>query len=402
MKQVLQPHQAAWGWAFAALLLAAFNLRLALTSVSPILAELGQALGLTAVGLSWLTTLPVLLMGLAAPLAPVLLRSWGLERAVLLALGVLLWAQALRPFVGGAAGFFFGSACAGAAIGVLGVLLPAWVKRDFASRVGVVTGAYTMVLSLGAALAAGATEPLRLALGGAWQWALALWALPALLAWFFWQFLLPKTPIAAAPTQSGLKIITKPTGSLLRQRLAWQITLFMGLQSALAYSVFSWLPTLLLARGLDAVTAGWVLSVLILVSTAAAFLTPWLSSKLPDERAMNTLSLLCYGAGIAGCWLAPVSQLWWWQAVLGLGLGGGFAMALLLLAVRAPNTEVAGRLSAMAQGWGYVLAALGPWGVGWLQAQYSWAATALLLELIVVAGLWMGWRSGRLQLLPER
>jgi CP family cyanate transporter-like MFS transporter len=49
---------------------------------------------------------------------------------------------------------------AGASIGVIGVLLPGIVKRDFAKQAGTMTGVYTMALCLGAAMAAGSTVPL--------------------------------------------------------------------------------------------------------------------------------------------------------------------------------------------------------------------------------------------------
>lgn len=379
--------------ALSALLMAAFNLRLALTSVPPILGELGLALGLSTMELGWLSTLPVLLMGLSAPLAPYLQRRWSLEAGVALSLALLFAAQLLRVSTQLWWVFFIGTALAGAAIGVLGVLLPAWIKRDFAQQLGLLTGAYTMVLSLGAALAAGASEPLRLAFDGSWAWALVCWAGFVLPAWALMWTLHAQPPEPAELAQASLQT------PLSRQLLAWQVTLFMGLQSALAYSVFSWLPSMLAARGLDAVMAGWVLSAVILVSTFTAFLAPWLSDKWPDERLMNTLSLLCYGFGIAGCWFAPLSQLWWWQALLGAGLGAGFGMALLLLVVRSPDAAVAGRLSAMAQGLGYIVAALGPLGLAYLQSHWGWAAAAVLLEIFVLLGLWMGWEAGRKRLL---
>ncbi len=386
-------------WSFVALMLAAFNLRLALTAVSPVLPLLGQSLGLGDTGLSWLTTLPVLLMGLAAPLAPTLMRRWSAEAVVLALLLLLALSQVLRPWAG-AWGFLLGTAVAGASIGVLGVLLPALVKRDFAAQASWVTGIYTMVLSVGAALAAGVVEPLRLAWGGAWQWPLALWAVPAVLAMPLWWFLRAKNRPVAESAGGQKTASATPAAGLLRQPLAWYVTAFMGLQSALAYSIFGWLPSMLVARGMAAVQAGLALSVLILVSTVGALFAPGLSAKMRDERGMNTLTMLCYVAGMAGCWLAPLSQLWLWASVLGMGLGGGFAMALALLALRAPDVATAGRLSAMAQGFGYGVAALGPLGLGLLQAHWGWVWGLGFLEAIALLSLLAGLGAGRKRLLP--
>lgn len=375
------------------MLLAALNLRPALTSIAPLLQQLGQVLGLSATGLGVITTLPVLCLGLAAPFAPWLARRVGAERAITHTLLVLTLATAVRPFFGVLV-FFICTAVAGAAIGILGVLLPALVKRSFAKQASVVTGAYTMVLSLGAALAAGMTEPLRLLLHGHWQWALAAWLLPSALSWGFWCFLLQRLPAAAEAERRT----AAPKGAmqrLLRQPLAWQVTLYMGLQSALAYSVFSWLPSMLVSRGLGTVEAGLGLSWVILVSTPSSFLAPWLSAYWRDERVMNALMMVFYMLGMAGCWFAPMPQQWLWQAVLGVGLGGGFAMALTLLALRAPDSASATQLSAMAQGLGYVLAAVGPLGVGLLQDASGWPAAAYLLQGLALVSLLAGLGAGR-------
>src|SRR5450830_932895 len=141
------------------LLLLALNLRPALSSLSPLLSEVSSSLGLSAARAGLLTTLPVLCLGLFAPLAPILARRFGAERVVL---GILLTLAAgiLLRSAFGEVGLFAGSLIAGASIGIIGVLLPGIVKRDFAKQAGTMTGVYTMALCLGAALAAGATVPL--------------------------------------------------------------------------------------------------------------------------------------------------------------------------------------------------------------------------------------------------
>lgn len=374
--------------AAAGILLAAINLRPALTSVSSQLNLIGEQLALSATALSALTTLPVLCLGAAAPLAPWLVRRVGQERAVVALLVALSLALLLRPYVG-AMGFFIGTAVAGSAMGALGVLLPALVKRDFPTRVSLMTGLYTMALNLGAATAAGATEPLRLALGQSWQLALALWGLPALVAVVVWLR-------SARRPQPQPGTPSRRMGRLLRDPLAWQVTAFMGLQSGLAYIVFGWLPVILADRGLSTVAAGLALSVAIVVSMASAVGAPWASARLRDERFMNTATVVLFALGIAGCVYAPLAGLWLWIVLLGIGMGGAFAMALTLLALRAPDVESAGQLSAMAQGFGYLLAAMGPLAVGLLHDAFGgWGATGALLALMAALALWSGLGAGR-------
>src|SRR5699024_10264724 len=209
--------------------------------------------------------LPVLCLGLAAPLAPRMARRFGSEQAVLAALGVLTLAMLLRPYTGGA-GLFVGTAVAGGAIGVMGVLLPGLVKRDFPANVGFMTGLYTVALNLGASFGAGVTEPMRLVFDGNWQPALALWFTPAIVAAFIWR----------AQMHAVYKPQNQARGNrrLHRDPLAWQVTAYMGLQSSLAYIVFGWLPTILTARGMDPVAAGAALSVSILIQATTAILAP--------------------------------------------------------------------------------------------------------------------------------
>lgn len=375
------------GLLLASLMLIALNLRPALSSLAPLLRHIEGSTGLSSSAVGLLTTLPVLCLGLFAPLAPRLARRWGSERALgailaLLAAGIVL--RSLLP----PAGLFLGSLVAGACIGILGVLLPALVKRDFPAQAGQLMGLYTMMLCIGAALAAGATAPLAEAFGGHWQPALATWALVALVALLVWLPQLRQPPSQTPPRGAG--------GSLWRNRLAWQITLYMGLQSSLAYIVFGWLPTLLMDRGLGTVQAGLMLSGSVLTQLLSALTAPWLATRGRDQRLAIVVVMALTLAGLLGCLYAPVGSLWLWAVVLGLGQGGTFSLALALLVLRSRDAETAGRLSGMAQGAGYSLASLGPLLVGVLHdATRSWAPMGLLFCLIAVLATLFGLGAGR-------
>ncbi len=205
------------------LVLVALNLRPALSSMAPLLSEVSASLGLSAARAGLLTTLPVLCLGLFAPMAPILARRFGAERVVL---GILLTLAAgilLRSSFG-EVGLFAGSLMAGASIGIIGVLLPGIVKRDFARQAGAMTGVYTMALCLGAALAAGAAVPLSQHFGDSWNIGLGFWLLPALVAALVW---LPQVGHKPGAHQVAYRV-----KGLLRDPLAWQVTLYMGLQSS--------------------------------------------------------------------------------------------------------------------------------------------------------------------------
>ncbi|WP_029010175.1 CynX/NimT family MFS transporter [Azospirillum halopraeferens] len=372
----------------AGLVLVALNLRPALSSVSPVLAELVRDTGVSATAASVLTTVPVLCLGVFGLLAPRLAQRRGAERVVLAAVAVLAAGLALR-LVPWYAAQLAASVIAGAGIGVAGALLPGIVKRDFADRPALMTGVYTMALCAGAAIAAGATVPLA---GGpdGWPVALAFWALPAAVAALVWLPLLPRrTPGAAPPPR-------QPVRGLWRDPLAWQVTLFMGLQSSLAYIVLGWLAVILRDRGLGATAAGLVVSVSVLVQVAAALIGPVLAARRRSQGGAAAIALVLTVAGMLGCLFAPVGTVWLWAVLLGLGQGASFAIALTLIVLRAGDSHVAAHLSGMAQSVGYTLAAAGPFAVGLLHDRTgSWAATGVLTVVVGAAAIAAGFGAGR-------
>ncbi|WP_410524841.1 CynX/NimT family MFS transporter [Pseudomonas sp. DTU_2021_1001937_2_SI_NGA_ILE_001] len=337
------------------LVLVALNLRPALSSIAPLLNDVSAALGLSAAEAGLLTTLPVLCLGLFAPLAPLLARRFGSERVVLWVLLLLASGVLLRSNLG-AFGLFAGSLVAGACIGIIGVLLPGIVKRDFPHQAGTMTGVYTMALCLGAATAAASSVPLSQAFGDLWTVGLGFWVVPAVLAAMVWW---PQARSAHALQQDRYRVI-----GLWRDRLAWQVTLYMGLQSSLAYIVFGWLPSVLIDRGLAPAQAGLLLSGSILVQLVSALSAPWLATRGKDQRLAIILAMLLTLAGLFGCLYAPLQGLWGWAILLGLGQGAAFSLALALIVLRAGNSQVAANLSSMAQGVGYTLASMGPFAVG--------------------------------------
>ncbi|WP_350581252.1 CynX/NimT family MFS transporter [Pseudomonas sp. HY2-MNA-CIBAN-0224] len=369
------------------LVLVALNLRPALSSVAPLLGVVSDSLGLSAAQAGLLTTLPVLCLGVFAPLAPILARRFGTERVVLGILLTLGGGIVLRSCLG-EVGLFAGSILAGASIGVIGVLLPGIIKRDFAGHAGTMTGVYTMALCLGAALAAGATVPLSHYMGDSWAMGLGFWALPALLAAIFW---LPQVG-----KRQGAHNVAYRVQGLLRDPLAWQVTLYMGLQSSLSYIVFGWLPSILIGRGLTPTDAGLVMSGSVIVQLATALTAPWLATRGKDQRLAIVLVMGLTLAGLFGCLYAPMDSLWSWAVVLGLGQGGTFSLALTLIVLRSRDSHVAANLSGMAQGVGYTLASLGPLAVGVVhEVTGGWDALGWIFAVIGLCAIVAGLGAGR-------
>jgi CP family cyanate transporter-like MFS transporter len=232
------------------IMIVAANLRPAVVSVAPLVDEIKASTGWSSSVTGLLTTLPVLVFGLAAPVAPRCAARFGIERTVFGAL-VLLVAAILVRLQASPVALFAGSALIGAAIGVCNVVLPSLIKRDFAHRSGLMTGLYSMTLSGGAAAAAALTVPINDAIGGNWRMTLASWGafvLVALVVWAPQLRLLHRMELGAE------------RDSLWRNRIAWAITIFMAAQSMIFFTFAAWLPEYLIDRGISPAGAGAVLA----------------------------------------------------------------------------------------------------------------------------------------------
>lgn len=372
------------------MVLVGLNLRPALSSLAPLLPRIEGEGELSMLSLSLLTTLPVLCLGLFAPFAPWFARRLGIERSLALALIVLSAGLALRGFH--LAGLlFFGTLLVGAAIGVLGTLLPALVKRELADSADLMTGVYTMALCLGGALGAGLSIPLAELLSS-WSLSLMAWASLALTALAAWWWIMPQpAPNSEHQTASGY------ARALLKKPLAWQVMLLMGSQSSLAYIVFGWLPTLLVRQGYSEAEAGWLMGGSILVQLVSAIAAPWLARLSKDQRPALIAVLGLIGAGLLMLLLGSPAWRWPGAILLGLGQGGSFSLALTLIVLRSGNAKIAGELSALAQGGGYTLAAMGPLAVGlMLDAGIGIQGVTWLLLIILAFSACMAMFAGRL------
>jgi CP family cyanate transporter-like MFS transporter len=377
----------------AALLLLAVNLRLIFPTLSVLLPEISDKVHLSSAAAGYLTTLPVLCLGVFAPLAPLAARRFGIERTLLGALLLLAAGTALRGFHG-VIGLFLGSALAGGSIAVANVLMPALVKRDFATRVALMTALYTMALNGGAAVAAAVTLPISHAAGHSWRVGVAVWALPPILAALVWVTQVRRKTVRTNRTEGHAR-------GLWRRALAWQVTFFMGLQSAMAYCVTGWLAPILRHRGMDGTRAGLVTSVCIFMTVAGSVLIPPLVARFRDQRLLNVLLSVVTGVPLLGLLFAPLASAWLWAVLQGLGQGGMFAMALTVIALRSPNARVAAQLSSMAQSIGYMLAAAGPFVVGVLFSRTGgFAASGWLFAGLILGAAASGWGAGRALQVP--
>jgi CP family cyanate transporter-like MFS transporter len=369
------------------IVLAALNLRTAVTSVGPLLDQLAGALGMSSVGTGLLTTLPVLAFATVGAITPTLARRVGEHRLLLLALVTLGVGMLVRSLVGSAPVFLLSSAVAlsGGAVG--NVLIPTLIKRHFPARTGIMTTVYTVALAVGTMLAAAATVPIERA-SGDWHIALGVWAALAAVAVIPWLALLRSEPERRIGQEdAGIR-------RLVRSKLAWMVAIYFGSQSMIAYIMFGWLATILTDGGYTTGQAGLLLGVFTALSIPVSILVPVIASRFRDQRPVVVGLVASYAIGFAGLWLAPISTAAVWVTFVAIGMGS-FPLALMMLALRTRTPETTAALSAFGQSAGYLIAGAGPLLVGVLhQMTGGWTLPYALMFAVLVVQLLTGLYAG--------
>jgi CP family cyanate transporter-like MFS transporter len=375
---------------FAALVFVALNLRGPIVAIAPVLGQIREELGLSAATAGLLTSIPVLCFALATPLAATLIARAGPERAVLISLLGILAGTLLRA-QGGFAVAVAGTIVIGIAITVGNVVVPVVVRRDFpASRVGIVTGAYTATLNVGAMLTSLGTAPLADWLG--WRAAITLWAVLVVVAFVIWGQAAGwrRSLLGERKTDSAARAADMPHSASWRSLTAWLLMLAFGGQAFSYYGITTWLPTILHdVQGLDTRSAGASSSIFQVLAVVGALGVPLLAKRWRPGSVVALVSVLWLAMPV-GMLAAP--QLWFlWSVLSGAAQGGGITIVFIIIVRMSRSDSQARGMSAFVQGGGYLLAATGPSVVGAVhEASGAWTAPLLVITASVLALLIFG------------
>lgn len=357
------------------LLIVAFCLRSSITGVGPLLGQLRTDMGLSATAAGLLSSLPLLMFALCAPMAR-LARSHGTERLLLAALLALLTGILLRP-TGPLAALYGGTILLAGGVAVANILLPVLVKQHFPLRIPAITTGYASVMGLSATVGSALAAPLALALPGGWRASLLSWAVPVVIAIVLW---IPHTrhDVHTIPASDE-----PPPPLPWKSSLAWQITGYMGLQSLVFYVTVAWYPTMLREQGMSVASISWMLTVYQAAALISGLAVPRLIHRLPDQRVLAASIGLLNALGSLGMWMWPAG-IGLWMVVLGVGSGPALILALSFMGLRAANPRSVAALSLMGQALGYLVAAVGPVVFGFLHdLTGGWQAS---MAFLVVAG----------------
>lgn len=377
----------------------AFNLRPAITSVGSLVSMIRDDTGMSNGEAGFITTLPLLAFAFLSPVAPKVAKKLGKEMTIFLAL-ILLGCGILTRSAGWVPTLFAGTALIGIGVAFCNVLLPGMVKEAYPTKVGLMTGIYTVAMAICAGLAPGISVPLAENAGLGWRGSLSVWGIVALAALFVWITQLKQRQGIA---NGGMKK-SSPSSSLYKSSIAWQLTIFMGLQSLIYFCFIAWLPEMLVNQGINTTTAGWMVSIIQFSGIPFNFIIPVVADKLPNQKALVLgIGIICI-IGIVGLLIGGnFAMLTFYIICIGIATGASLSLALTLIALRARNATQAADLSGMAQSIGYLLAALGPIALGIIfDTLHSWVLPLILLIVITIIMTIAGMGAGRNQYVLEK
>lgn len=374
---------------FLGILLVSFNLRPSITAVGPLIPMIREDLGLSNGWAGFLTTFPLLTFATFSLFSAAIGRRLGNPLAILLALILILSGTIIRV-LGSAEILFLGTGLTGIGIVICNVLLIPLIKNRLPSKIGIVTASYTTGMTLFAAIASGISAPLAIDLGLGWRGSLLSWSVLLLLGIIIW---IPQVKFKVAP---GNRPAEEEKVNVWKTRLGWQVSLFMGVQSLLFFTLISWLPDMMISRGLSAVESGVLVSLMQIIGLSGSFLAPIIAVKFKDQVGIVW--------ALGGMYLIGFSSLFFeviWINYLGLGLvgvslGSSVSLAYTLIGLRTKNEKTTAALSGMVQSTGYYLAALGPllFGVAF-DIFHNWDLLIYLMLICSFLFIYFGSKSGR-------
>ncbi|RDX02236.1 CynX/NimT family MFS transporter [Listeria kieliensis] len=367
----------------------AINLRMPITSISPLLELIRKDLPISNTLAGFLTTLPLIAFAVISPFVSKLSRKLGVEQLVFYTLLFLVFGSFIRPFGDNLTFLLIGTLLIGIGIAVGNVILPSIIKKEFPFQLGLLTGIYSISMNLFAAIASGLSFPLANNFGLGWRGTLYVFSAFTVLALLIWLFQLGKKPKQVASANS--KKPAHAHQSVWKSKLAWQIAVVMGVQSAVFYINVAWLPVIVQDRGFTAADGGFMLSLMQFGIIPITFIIPIIAGKTKDQRVLMSLASFFICGGIIGLML-PIASLVYLSIIsIMLGVGGGmaFSLSMMFFSLRTSTPEEAAETSGMAQSVGYLLAAFGPLLFGFLHDALGNFEISLFILLAAGIGLFL-------------
>ena len=368
---------------FLGIIFVSFNLRAPITSVGPVIDLIQEQYKLNSSMAGFITTLPLLAFAIFSPIVAKINHKFGHGKTMFAGLILIILGLMLRSYLQ-VFGLFAGTIFIGIGIAIGNVLIPSVIKHKFKKNAGSVISIYITSMCIFAAIGSGVSIPITNMYD--WNTSLAIWVVLAFIALLVWLPQLKKSQNYnnSDDIKAQEQMISK---SIWKSSLAWWVTLYMGTQSLIFYTLIAWMPSILIFKGFDSHFAGMMLLLFQLVGLPATLMIPIIAGKMKNQRLIATLISLIYLIGMIIFLYAQTSfAIIVSMIFLGLGMGGAISLAIGFITQRTPHAKKAAELSGMSQSAGYFLAAFGPLVLGFIyDVSKSW--TAALIVLIIAIGL---------------
>ncbi|MCG3843299.1 MFS transporter [Psychrobacter sp. Ps1] len=376
-----------------AMILLATNMRAPIVALGSIAPVVKDALDISEFQIGWLGAVPMLSFAVGALISPTIGKRFGLENTLIAMIGLLTVGMIIRTAIPTWSGFLIGTLLLTLAIGFANTLAAPVIKQRTPQHIPLITGLFSLTMTTAAGIVAGVVLPLSEQVG--WQWALGGWTILGVFAFVIWLFL--RVRLGSSNHQA---IIPAALGSsdisMWRTTFAWQIAIFMGLQSLLFYTVASFLPSIWVSKGLSAVSAGQMGSVFQFMAPVSILSLTWLVNRGRPIQALAVFAAVLNVVGILGVSYLSTDLAWLWSGMMGMGCSAIFTLSMMLFSMRTYTTNQASELSGMAQAVGYVIAFFGPLGTGWLHEMTgSWSMPLFIMLILMIVNVVIAWLVSR-------
>ncbi len=377
---------------FLGIIFVSFNLRAPITSVGPVIDLIQAQYHLNSSMAGFITTLPLLAFGIFSPFVANISHKFGHGFTMFYGLILIIIGLLVRSYMG-VYGLFIGTVFIGVGIAIGNVLIPSIIKHKFKKNAGNVISIYVTSMCIFAAIGSGLSIPVTNTFD--WNTALSIWIVLAIITLLIWLPQLKKSEAYNNSDDVAAQELMR-SKSIWKSPLAWWVTLYMGTQSLLFYTLIAWMPSMLISKGFDSHFAGMMLLLFQLIGLPATFLVPVIANKIKDQKLIATLVSLVYLLGMVIFIFADSSFTMIVSMIfLGLGMGGSISLAIGFITQRTPHAKKAAELSGMSQSAGYLLAALGPILIGFSHdISASWTAALVVLIVAIVLLTIFGLKAG--------
>ncbi|ANQ63299.1 CynX/NimT family MFS transporter [Staphylococcus equorum] len=374
-----------WGVIIAIVFIAS-TLRAPLTSVGPVIEEIKQVMEIDNSVAGILTTIPLIIFAIISPLVSKVTSRLTMSRTIFYSTILLIVALFLR-IAGDFNLFIIGTLLLGIAIAFGNVVLPSYVKWYFPTQIGLATGIYSGTMNFTAGIGGGLSFPLSEISPIEFRLSLSFWIIFGVIALFLW---IPKARTGAKLEQATVdqsKLETSKKVNIVKSKLAWMVALTMGFQSMVFYTMVAWVPSILIDRGLEPTTAGYLLMLNQFSQVPMTFIFPIVASKLKDQRILVVIITILFLIGFSLFFTQSLALLIVGIVIAGLAMGACFSLCMTFFSIRANTSEGSISLSGFGQSVGYLIAAIGPFLIGYLyDATGSWnsGVVALIIMSILI------------------